>query len=88
MCYVTLLLNNIRTIVYGYEDVMGGGTGLDLKELTPLYRKIKAEIIPHILRRESLDLFKHFFYEQNNTYWQDSPLAHYTLSQIAEESWK
>ena len=23
MCYVTLLLNGIRTFVYGYEDIMG-----------------------------------------------------------------
>ena len=30
MCYVTLLLNGIRKFVYGYEDIMGGGTNLDL----------------------------------------------------------
>ena len=85
MCYVTLLLNGIRKIVYGYEDVMGGGTNLDLQNLNPLYREMSIEIIPHVLRRESLELFKTFFADQDNTYWQDSPLARYTLAQIAEE---
>jgi tRNA(adenine34) deaminase len=81
MCYVTLLLNGIRTIVYGYEDIMGGGTSLDLKELTPLYREMSVTITGQILRRESLELFKTFFSGQDNTYWQDSPLARYTLAQ-------
>jgi len=84
MCYVTLLLNGIRTIVYGYEDIMGGGTNLDLQTLNPLYQEMSVEIIPHVLRRESLELFKTFFTDQDNTYWQDSPLARYTLAQIAE----
>ena len=84
MCYVTLLLNGIRTIVYGYEDIMGGGTNLDLQSLNPLYQEMSVEIIPHVLRRESLGLFKAFFTDQDNTYWQDSPLARYTLAQIAE----
>ena len=86
MCYVTLLLNGIRSIVYAYEDVMGGGTSLDLKKLTPLYREMSVTITPHILRRESLELFRIFFADQDNTYWQDSPLARYTLEQIAAET--
>jgi len=85
MCYTTLLLNGIRTIVYAYEDVMGGGTSLDLKKLTPLYREMSVAITPHILRREILELFKIFFTDPDNTYWQDSPLARYTLQQIAAE---
>ncbi len=85
MCYVTLLLNGIRTIVYAYEDVMGGGTGLDLSELAPLYQEMPVTITPHILRRDSLELFKAFFSNQDNAYWQDSPLARYTLNQIAAE---
>jgi tRNA(adenine34) deaminase len=84
MCYVTLLLNGIRTIVYGYEDIMGGGTNLDLQTLNPLYQEMSVEIIPNVLRSESLKLFKTFFTDQDNTYWQDSPLARYTLAQIAE----
>jgi tRNA(adenine34) deaminase len=86
MCYVTLLLNGIRTIVYAYEDIMGGGTNLDLNKLTPLYREMSVAITPHILRRESLELFRIFFADQDNTYWQDSPLARYTLEQIAAET--
>lgn len=86
MCYVTLLLNGIRTMVYGYEDIMGGGTSLPLSELAPLYREMNVSLTPHILRRESLELFRIFFADQDNTYWQDSPLAHYTLAQIAAEN--
>lgn len=88
MCYVTLLLNGIRTIVYAYEDIMGGGTSLALKELSPLYSEMSVFITPNIMRPESLELFKTFFDDQNNTYWQDSPLARYTLSQITAESGK
>ena len=82
MCYVTLLLNGIRSVVFAYEDTMGGGTSLDLKELAPLYREMTVAVTPNILRRESLELFKTFFADPQNTYWQDSPLARYTLSQL------
>ncbi|KPK27102.1 MAG: cytidine deaminase [Desulfobacterales bacterium SG8_35_2] len=88
MCYVTLILNNIRTIVYAYEDVMGGGTSLDLEKLAPLYREMSVAVTPHVLRRESLELFKTFFANGDSTYWQDSPLARYTLEQIAAETSK
>ena len=86
MCYVTMLLNGIRKIVYGYEDSMGGGSNLDLQALNPLYREISVEIIPHVLRRESLELFKDFFTGPDNTYWKDSPLAQYTLAQIDSDT--
>jgi len=82
MCYVTMLLNGIRKIVYGYEDRMGGGTNLDLQTLNPLYREISVEVIPHVLRMECLELFKDFFSGPDKTYWKDSPLAKYTLAQI------
>lgn len=85
MCYVTLLLNGIRRFVYGYEDIMGGGTNLDLQNLNPLYREMSVEIIPHVLRLESLELFKAFFDAPDNTYWKNSTLARYTLSQLAAE---
>ena len=85
MCYVTLLLNGICKIVYGYEDVMGGGTNLNLKSLNPLYREMPVEIISHVLRPESLALFRTFFTAPDNTYWQDSPLALYTLAQSTTE---
>jgi tRNA(adenine34) deaminase len=88
MCYVTLILNGIRSIVYAYEDVMGGGTSLDLKELSPLYREMSITITPRILRKDSLEIFKTFFADQNNIYWQGSPLANYTLDQIAAETEK
>ena len=81
MCYATLLLNGVRTIAYGYEDAMGGGTSLDLASLTPLYREMQVELIPGLLREESLDLFKDFFTNPQNDYWRDSLLADYTLKQ-------
>lgn len=82
MCYATLLLNGIRKFVYAYEDIMGGGTSLVLKDLQPLYREMSVAVTGHIMRRESLELFNSFFSAANNTYWQDSSLARYTLSQI------
>lgn len=81
MCYATLLLNGVRTIVYGYEDAMGGGTSLDLATLTPLYQEMQVEVIPNMLRNESLALFKRFFANPENDYWRDSLLADYTLKQ-------
>lgn len=86
MCYVTLLLNGIRKIIYAYEDIMGGGTNLDLSALYPLYNEMSVEIIPHVMRKESLELFRTFFADESKTYWQESPLARYTLEQIAAET--
>ncbi len=80
MCYSTMILNGIRKFVYAYEDVMGGGTNLPLAQLNPLYQEMEIEIIPHILRKESLDLFKQFFMNPENTYWKDSLLSQYTLT--------
>ena len=82
MCYATLLLNGVRHIVYGYEDAMGGGVSIDLTGLTPLYQDMKVSISPHVLRKESLALFKAFFANPQNDYWQDSYLARYTLEQV------
>ncbi len=81
MCYAAILLGGIGTLVYAYEDVMGGGTQSDLKKLAPLYRKRQITIIPHIRRNESLALFKAFFRDGKNNYWQGSYLAQYTLAQ-------
>lgn len=81
MCFATLILNNVRTIVYAYEDAMGGGTSLDFTSLPPLYRDMQITIIPHVLRQESLALFKDFFTNPQTNYWPDSLLSQYTLNQ-------
>jgi tRNA(adenine34) deaminase len=81
MCYGALLIHGIKTIVYAYEDVMGGATSLDLSQLSPLYRDHKIHIVPDILRRESLELFKAFFKNPGNHYWKGSLLSTYTLDQ-------
>ena len=79
MCYATMLLSGVHKFVWAYEDVMGGGTNIPLKQLNELYAEIKVQLIPNILRNESLALFQEFF--RRYTYWQDSPLARYTLEQ-------
>ena len=81
MCLGALILNGIGEVVYAYEDVMGGGTGCNLAGLTPLYRNQKISIVPHILRQQSLELFKAFFQNPENSYWKGSLLADYTLRQ-------
>ncbi len=81
MCFGAILLAGIDTIVYGYEDPMGGGTACDLKKLPPLYAKAEIDIIPGILRQKSLDLFYNFFNKDTNLYWKNSYLERYTLEQ-------
>ncbi|CAK8711634.1 Nucleoside deaminase [Candidatus Electrothrix laxa] len=81
MCYSTLLLSGVRRFVWAYEDMMGGGTNLPLHQLAPLYQdmQIEVELVPDVLRKESLSLFACFF--KGYSYHQDSLLAEYTLAQ-------
>ena len=81
MCLGALILNGIGEVVFAYEDIMGGGTGCNFAALTPLYRDQKISIVPHILRQQSLELFKAFFNNPENSYWKESLLAEYTLRQ-------
>lgn len=81
MCFSTLLVNGVRKIVYSYEDAMGGGTNLPLKELAPLYCNLEVQIIRGILREEGLGLFKDFFSNPDNDYLKNSLLATYTINQ-------
>ncbi|MEN8211797.1 MAG: nucleoside deaminase [Thermodesulfobacteriota bacterium] len=81
MCFGAILLSGIKTIVYAYEDPMGGGTMCDLKKLPPLYAKAKIDIIPGVLRQKSLDFFYNFFNKETNSYWKNSYLERYTLEQ-------
>ena len=79
MCYSTMLLSGVRTFVWGYEDVMGGGTNLPLSRLNTLYAEMEVELIDSVLRRQSLQLFQDFF--RTYPYWRDSLLSQYTLAQ-------
>lgn len=81
MCFTTLILNGFRTIVYGYEDVMGGGSNLELKRLPPLYASMDVTIVSGVCRGECLSLFQSFFRDEKNEYWRDSALSTYTLGQ-------
>jgi len=80
MCLGAIILNGIGEVVYAYEDVMGGAASYDVSKLTPLYRNRRISIVSNILRRQSLELFRTYFQNPENTYWQGSLLAEYTLS--------
>jgi len=81
MCYAALILNGIRQIVYAYEDVMGGGTNIDLERLNPFYKDMEITVIPHVLRQDSLMLVKKFFSDPQRGYLKGTLLAQYTLRQ-------
>jgi tRNA(adenine34) deaminase len=81
MCYGALILAGIDKIVYAYEDVMGGGTECELSRMKPLYRNSPITVVPHVLRTQSLRLFKTYFSNPANSYWGKSLLAEYTLQQ-------
>jgi tRNA(adenine34) deaminase len=81
MCLGAMMLSGVSEVIYAYEDVMGGGTRCDLSKMTPLYKNNPITIVPHILREDSLKLFKTFFNDPGNSYWQNSLLAEYTLQQ-------
>jgi tRNA(adenine34) deaminase len=81
MCFAAILLSGIGRIVYAYEDVMGGGTGCDRSGLSPLYQNARLEVVPGVLRKDSLALFRRFFSDPDNGYWADSLLNRYTLEQ-------
>lgn len=83
MCMAALMLAGIGTVVYAYEDMMGGGTGFDPDGLPPLYSRRRPRIVAGVLRRASLQLFQQFFADRRNDYWRDSDLAAYTLAQEA-----
>ena len=81
MCFAALTLSRIGKVVYAYEDVMGGGTRCDLESLPALYRDLRPQVQGGVLRAESLILFKAFFGDSINTYWQGSLLERYTTQQ-------
>ncbi len=81
MCYAALILAGVATVVFAYEDVMGGGTGCDLTRLKPLYKNSPIEVVPHLMRNESLKIFQTYFSNPANRYWRGSLLAEYTLAQ-------
>jgi tRNA(adenine34) deaminase len=81
MCLGALMISGIGKVVFAYEDAFGGGCQCNPANLPPLYKDRQIEIIPHILRNESLKLLKTYFSRAEYTYLKDSFLAIYTLSQ-------
>ena len=81
MCFGAILISGIGTVVYAYEDAMGGGTACDRARLPSLYRDSPIRIVAGVCRRESLDLFQAFYRRPHIGYWRDSLLERYTLAQ-------
>ena len=81
MCFGAILLAGLGTIVYAFEDPMGGGTCCDLSSLTPLYRDSRVQVISGVCRQKSLDLFYEFFNKEENRYWKNSFLELYIRKQ-------
>lgn len=81
MCFGAILIHGISSIIYGCEDMMGGGTGCDLSALPPLYREKRVEILSGVMRAESLALFKAFFQSPEHAYLKDTLLAKHILGQ-------
>ncbi len=81
MCLGALMISGIGTLVFAYEDAMGGGTQCDPASMRPLYQANQLAIKSGILRKQSMKLLKTFFSEPKNTYLRGSLLATYTLNQ-------
>lgn len=81
MCFGALLISGIGTLVYAYEDAMGGGTNCDRSRMPALYQDNGVKVVPDVLRSESLALFKAYFSNPQIDYWRGSLLARYTLAQ-------
>lgn len=80
MCFGAILLSGVSRLVWAYEDAMGGGASCDLTRVGPLYREAKLTVVGHVLRTDSLALFKTFFLNPENGYWKESFLERYTLA--------
>lgn len=80
MCFGAILINGINTIVYAFEDAMGGGSTCDLTALPPLYSERRITIVPGVMRAESLALMKKFFSNPANTYLKGTLLARHVLN--------
>ncbi|MBI5063239.1 MAG: nucleoside deaminase [Desulfatitalea sp.] len=81
MCFGAILISGIGTLVYAYEDAMGGGTACDRARLPSLYRDSPIQIVSGVCRQESLALFQAFYRRPHIGYWRDSLLERYTLDQ-------
>mgnify|MGYP001179548974 CR=1 FL=1 len=81
MCFGAILISGIGTLVYAYEDAMGGGTACDRSQLPSLYRDSAIRIVSGVCRRESLALFQTYYRRPHIGYWRDSLLERYTLAQ-------
>ena len=81
MCFGAILISGIGTLVYAYEDAMGGGTACERDHLPSLYSGNDLTIVHGVCRRESLALFKTFYQRPHINYWKESDLARYTLTQ-------
>ena len=95
MCTGALIINGIGGICFGFEDVMGGGCGLDFDgrfsiaharlqreagAVRHMFKGFGDRIVPGVMRAESLELLKRFFKEPSNSYLKGTQLAEYVLA--------
>lgn len=94
MCLGALLINGVKRVVFGYEDVMGGACGIDLTKriawkshevpcegliMDYIYKGQEIEIVGGILRDQCLDLFEEFYKKPESKYLDGTLLKEYTL---------
>jgi len=81
MCFGALMIAGIGRIVFAYEDPMGGGTGCPRQALPPLYRDHVMKIVGGVGRADSLNLFKQFFRNPNQSYLAGTFFAQSVLNE-------
>ena len=88
MCTATLIVNGIQSVVFGFEDVMGGGTNIPLPQLSPLYASHPFKVTGGVLRRECLELFYRFFANPQTRYLRNTLLARHSLEEGEKENFQ
>lgn len=83
MCFGTILHLGIGRVVYALEDPYGGATDLPISALAPRYYAKYPQITKGVLRKEARNLFKDFFQNTDDPFWQnaENPLAKLCLSE-------
>lgn len=97
MCLGALLINGVKRIVFGFEDVMGGACGIDLSRritwrsyegaihglvMDYIYDGAEIEFEGGVLRDKCLGLFAEFYSSRASSYLDSTLLKEYTLRQI------
>lgn len=80
MCFSTILNAGISRVVYSYEDVFGGGSGILSGRLSPYCAQKRVEVTGGVLRKESQNLFKQFYYDYGLEYLKETLFYEHVMS--------